>query len=398
MRLPISMTCVVLLAPACWAQCDYSRPDALAAAIVADHPLVTGASLRLEDPLLAHASLERYYGDYDLGTVVPIASASKLLSAIVVMSCVEQDGLDLDAPVSSYLPEFFGTKGTMTVRQMFSHTSGLPGNSVFAFDPSITLAQAVSRIALFTPLEAPPGTDFCYGQVGMHVAGRVCEVVSGLDWDTLFAQRVATPMGLTSINYDGLYETDNPLIAGGAESNLADYARVLRMLMNGGAIDGVRIIDAVSVDLMFTDHTAGLPIRCTPDPGGDRNYGLGTWVRTMPDGSRRIESPGAFGYTPWIELDSGGQAAIAGVFMIEDSFSDLGDEIDALQDAVRAARLACTPCAADFDGDGQLTLFDFLEFQSAWAAGRDAGDFDRDGAFDLFDFLAFSNAFDAGCP
>ncbi len=389
---------LILLAPACWAQCEYATPDALAAAIVDDHPLINGASVRLEDPLLFSPSLERYYGQYGPSTVVPIASASKLLSAIVVMTCVERDGLDLDAPVSSYLPEFLGTKGTMTVRQMFSHASGLPSNSVFAFDPSITLAQAVTRIALFTPLEATPGTDFCYGQVGMHVAGRVCEVVTGLDWDTLFAERVAMPLGLASMNYDGLYESDNPLIAGGAESNLGDYAIIVRALMNGGVYEGTRLIEASSIELMFTDMTAGLPIRCTPDPGGNRNYGLGTWVRTRPDGSRRIESPGAFGYTPWIELDNAGTPLLAGVFMIEDSFSDIGDEIDAMQDAALGARLACTPCRADLDLDGELTLFDFLRFQNAWDARTDAGDFDRDGVFDLFDFLAFSNAFDAGCP
>jgi len=398
MRRALTLTIIALLASACWAQCDYTLADALAAAIVDDRPLLDGASLRLEDPLIPGTSLESFYADYGPDTVVPIASASKLLSAIVVMSCVERDGLDLDAPVSTYLPDFRGTKGTMTVRQMFSHTSGLPSNSIFAFDPSITLAQAVSRIALFTPLEATPGTDFCYGQVGMHVAGRVCEVITGLDWDTLFDERVATPLGLTSTNYDGLYETDNPLIAGGAESSLGDYARVIRMLMNGGTYRGTTIIEPASVELMFTDMTDGLPIRCTPSPDLERNYGFGCWVRSRPDGSRRIDSPGAFGYTPWIELDGVSNPILGGVFMIEDAFSDLSAEINAVQDASLAARLACMPCAADMDSDGQLTLFDFLEFQSAWDAQTQAGDFDHNGVFDLFDFLAFSNAFDAGCP
>jgi hypothetical protein len=55
-------------------------------------------------------------------------------------------------------------------------------------------------------------------------------------------------------------------------------------------------------------------------------------------------------------------------------------------------------CAADFDGDGELTLFDFLAFQNAFDAGDPAADFDGDGELTLFDFLAFQNAFDAGCP
>ena len=55
------------------------------------------------------------------------------------------------------------------------------------------------------------------------------------------------------------------------------------------------------------------------------------------------------------------------------------------------------PCAADFDGDGDLTLFDFLAFQNAFAAGDLRADFDGDGVLTLFDFLAFQNAFAAGC-
>ena len=56
------------------------------------------------------------------------------------------------------------------------------------------------------------------------------------------------------------------------------------------------------------------------------------------------------------------------------------------------------PCRADLDGDGVLTLFDFLQFQNLFDAGDLTADFDGDGALTLFDFLAFQNEFDAGCP
>jgi len=62
------------------------------------------------------------------------------------------------------------------------------------------------------------------------------------------------------------------------------------------------------------------------------------------------------------------------------------------------AYASSAPCAADLDGDGELTLFDFLAFQNAFDAGDPIADFDGDGAFTLFDFLAFQNDFDAGCP
>jgi uncharacterized membrane protein len=58
---------------------------------------------------------------------------------------------------------------------------------------------------------------------------------------------------------------------------------------------------------------------------------------------------------------------------------------------------AIAPCPADLDGDGRLTVFDFLEFQNLFVAGDLAADFDGDGELTIFDFLAFQNAFDAGC-
>ena len=55
-------------------------------------------------------------------------------------------------------------------------------------------------------------------------------------------------------------------------------------------------------------------------------------------------------------------------------------------------------CAADLDGDGELTAMDFLELQNLFDAMDPRADFDGDGVFTIFDFLAFQNAFDAGCP
>ena len=55
------------------------------------------------------------------------------------------------------------------------------------------------------------------------------------------------------------------------------------------------------------------------------------------------------------------------------------------------------PCRVDLDGDGQLTIFDFLEYQNLFDAGDLAADFDGDGSLTIFDFLAFQNEFDAGC-
>jgi hypothetical protein len=94
--------------------------------------------------------------------------------------------------------------------------------------------------------------------------------------------------------------------------------------------------------------------------------------------------------------------SLAGITTVPDSDSceawaagrDLiGDDLSTL--VVR--RPGSTACRADFDGDGALTIFDFLAFQNAFDAGEPSADFDGDGSLTLFDFLAFQNDFDAGC-
>ncbi len=73
--------------------------------------------------------------------------------------------------------------------------------------------------------------------------------------------------------------------------------------------------------------------------------------------------------------------------------------VDDLADAVAwvESTLIAEPCRADLDGDGSLTIFDFLAFQNLFDAGDVAADFDGDGSLTIFDFLAFQNEFDAGC-
>ena len=69
-----------------------------------------------------------------------------------------------------------------------------------------------------------------------------------------------------------------------------------------------------------------------------------------------------------------------------------------LHDPVTELPPVTTPCRVDFDGDGSLTIFDFLAFFNAFSTGQASADFDGDGALTFFDFLAFQNEFDAGCP
>ncbi|HVV54495.1 MAG TPA: serine hydrolase domain-containing protein [Mucilaginibacter sp.] len=248
------------------------------------------------------------YGGYTGDTRELIASCSKWLSAGVLMSLVDEGKLKLTDTVGKFLPDFTKYhKGNITIAQLFSHTSGFPGNSTQGYEsnPFLTLAQAADSIAKNVPLLAAPGKQFYYGGVSMQVAGRVCEVVSGESWAGLFQQKIAGPLGMTNTDY-GL--TSNPGIAGGARSTANDYIKYLNMIMNEGvAADGTRILSQSAIAAMEQGQTANVKVAYTPYPlvllQNNDFYAIGNWRDVTGANDVLIEdsSPGAFGAHPWVD-------------------------------------------------------------------------------------------------
>lgn len=297
--LALGMGCVMAVRPIAADTCAFQPATSAFESLLAGQQLPGGALL-VGDRQGIH--LERYFGSYEAGTVVAIASASKLLSAVRMVQLAEQGLLDLAAPVSTYLPQFSGDKGTMTVAQMFSHTAGYGEDSgvpVIA-SPLLTLAQAVDQIACCRPLNAgyTVGGQFSYGGVSMHIAGRVAEVRTGLDWPVLWQQQLGAPLGITTIDWEAS-SGSNWGIAGGARSNLRDYGRVLHMLANHGRGNGRQLLSRASVAQLVTDRAGELPIAYAP-PNVPKpvRYGLGQWLTgTQAEFSHSL---GAFGFFPWL--------------------------------------------------------------------------------------------------
>lgn len=262
---------------------------------------------------------EAYYGTFNAQTVVPIASATKLASALRVLQVVERGEADIEAPVSNYLPAFTGEKGTMSLRQMFSHTAGY-GNDSGAdvlLDDTITLAEAVDQIACCRPLNAgyTVGGQFSYGGVSMHIAGRVVEVVGGGDWQQRWHSEIGAPLGISTIDWQGLGPTANYGIGGSARSNLRDYGRLMQMVANGGRGNNTRILRASSIEKLDVDNVGDLPIAFAPmNANPPVRYSLGAWLDTVAgeDTPSFLHSLGAFGFFPWFDSERG----LHGVFMI----------------------------------------------------------------------------------
>ncbi len=281
------------------------------------------------------------FGSHTADKVLPVASASKWLSGAVIMSLVDEGKLSLDDPVSKYLPEFGRDKSTITVRHLFSHTSGLPSETRCRNDKRTTLESCVREIAALRPA-ASPGEEFFYAGVSMHVGGRVAEVVGGKSWNDLFVERIATPLGMTQTDFFSYGPTGNPRPAGDARSSADEYARFLQMLLQGGTFNGKRILSEASVIEMHKDQTGGARIEYTIyEKHGDLDpnlllarYGVGMWREKFDVTSgqlQEVSSQGFFGFTPWIDVERN----LAGVISVQSGFSRIMPDYLELKKEIR---------------------------------------------------------------
>lgn len=256
----------------------------------------------------------RFFGSYRADTAVPIASATKWISAAVILTAVDAGELDLDAPISRHLPDLPPDMGRVTVRQLLSMTAGVPRRRGFGRSfPS--LAAFVAYFGKERRLLGEPGRDFRYGGDGFQLAGRAAEVATGRSFRSLFRERVARPCGMEHTSYDAAGAQAMPLLYGGIRTTLDDYVRFLDMLLSDGRCGDTRVLSAEAIREMHRNQTGELRLL---DAGPDRlehqsRYGLGSWIDELGPDGRAVQSssPGSFGFTPWIEWKRG----VAGVLM-----------------------------------------------------------------------------------
>ncbi len=265
----------------------------------------------------------------------PVASASKWMTAALVMTVVDEGRLSLDEPIANHLPEFQGEKGRTTLRHLLAQTSGqgsLKGRVDIRQDPRLTLAESAAEVARL-PLEHPPGAVFAYGGPGFQVAGALVEKVTGRRWADLFRERIAGPLGMERTSWEHppgrvpSGQTTNPLLQGGVTTTAGDYMRFLSMLAQGGVHGGRRVLSAQAVRTLETVQTLGLPKDYLP-PGipadSDPQYALGNWCETWsPDGQGvLVSSPGALGTYPWIDRKRG----VCGIFFTKHRLPKVRDD------------------------------------------------------------------------
>jgi CubicO group peptidase (beta-lactamase class C family) len=266
-------------------------------------------------------------------SIFRIASMTKPIVSVGIMMLIEEGHFLLNDPIAKYIPEFANQKvgvenngkldlvplaRPITVQDLLRHTSGITndntGNGLVQqlYQQSgprsrkITNAEHATLVASL-PLMCQPGTEWNYSR-STDILGRLIEVVSGKTLSAFLTERILAPLQMAETafhasaeNADRLAEPfptdpwtgekvqlfnmlEKPVMesgGGGLVSTTMDYARFCQMLLNGGVLDGVRIIGRKTLQLMASDHLGPkvkLESHLVP-PG--HSFGLGFAVRTL---------------------------------------------------------------------------------------------------------------------
>ena len=279
-------------------------------------------------------------------SIFRIASMSKPITTVAAMILAEENKLDIAAPVAQYLPEFrdvkvgpegVAPKRAMTVQDLMRHTSGLTygifGNSpvdqmyrkadIFNAKSLEAMVKAIAGM----PLLHQPG-EFWEYSVSTDVLGRVVEVASAMDLDSFVRERITGPLKMNDTGFwvkppavsrlakpEGepnaafADATQKPAVfsgGGGMLSTALDYARFCQMLLNGGELEGVRVLAPKTVALMTSDQLPASTERHTPValslgafgpvPEMGTSFGLGFAVRVDAGRNPLPGSPGDFSW------------------------------------------------------------------------------------------------------
>jgi CubicO group peptidase (beta-lactamase class C family) len=259
-------------------------------------------------------------------TIFLTASITKPVTVTAVMLLVERGKVLLDDPVCSVIPDFAANgKEQVTLRHLMTHTSGLP--DMLPEDRQLRaehapLAEFVRRICQL-PLDFAPGTHVQYQSCGTAMLGAIVERIEGIPLRDFLRREIFNPLGMTdtALGAAGLPEARIAHVNvaeemqgkdwgwntpywwhfcapwGGMFSTVSDIRRFVQLFLNGGELDGVRILSPATVQAMLSDQTAAMP-QISPITRATQSWGLG-W-RRQPPGEwsfwGNLLSPGSFGH------------------------------------------------------------------------------------------------------
>lgn len=182
-----------------------------------------------------------------------MASITKLLTGSLIMQFVDQDIIDLDSSVGKYLSELQAYK-SLTVRDLFTHVSGLHFAGEWASDWNYSLENQIAHVMPTVTV----GNTFSYHRVGYALAGKIMERLTGKSLPYLFYHYLFNPLEMKTAFCDNSY--------GGLYCSAIDLAKFAQMLINKGRYNGHKFFSE-------STFTKMLPQKLSV---GERNWGIGT--------------------------------------------------------------------------------------------------------------------------
>lgn len=302
--------------------------------------------------------------DMPKDAIFRIASQTKAIVSVGVLVLQEEGHLLISDPVSKYLPEFASTKVAVrnddggydvvdskrqiTIRDLLMHTAGIgygwgvaadqweeAGIQGWYFaDRDEPIRETVRRIAAL-PMDDHPGEKFVYGYA-TDILGAMIEEISGMKLDMFLSEKILSPLKMNDTHFylsmkkidrlatvysattdRGIVRAADPggavgqghyvngprmSFSGGAGylSTATDYARFLQMLLNGGELDGARILSPKSVEQMTIDHLHDIEFRDGVGMGLGFDIVLDVGSRGTPGSMGDFGWGGAYHSTYWV--------------------------------------------------------------------------------------------------
>ena len=306
---------------------DFSEADAAFVGFLEGSPVFDGISYVVVDgEQVLHTAV---FGDHTEDLIVMLASTSKV-PAVMTLLALEEDpnvAFRMDQPIGEVLP-FEGVYGDRTPSQLVSNTSGIPGLRALddygdhlcqfinlPFTGFEDCGETLFSVELDDGYEA--GSIFDYGGSQWQLAGVTASIAANSEWNQLVDQYLVQPCGLEVFTFGNMWldltawdgspgslkGQHNPSVEGGAITNLADYAKLLQIHLNGGYCGDTRVLSEASLASMRIDRGGVVPNDPTP-------YGMGWWISS--DNPGVYHDPGAFGAISFIDVERriGGYVAI----------------------------------------------------------------------------------------
>lgn len=276
-----------------------------------------------KDSLLYKKELGEYY---TARTAAPILSASGWLAVATIMTFVEQGKLDLDDPVSKYIPVFGKyAKAYLTIRHCLSQTTGVENDQgkllrLLSKKKFQTLEDEVNALAA-KEISNNPGQEFHYGSIGINIAARVVEIIGKKSFDRLAMERIFRPLKMRGTSFtDENGMAVNPSL--GARSTPNDYINFLSMLLKKGIFEGKQVLSEKSIAEMEKIQAPGLPVKYKPAQLNGFSYGFGEWIQDESAGTV-FTSPSLTGIWPVIDRTRGYALVLFTSSVLQEEKSDL---------------------------------------------------------------------------